>query len=272
MIKNKCTKRMSNSTRAKFTLKAAFCLLLLIFAAPSLAQEVLTLKPVITDEDGRITIDDVFDNSQQSSDVVLGRRVGSTAVLDAGRVQILARQAGAIWDNPKGLRRIIVTSGQTSAPTKVIDLEASKLKSKTREVLVFTRTVNTGEIIGPTDIAFKEMADYVSGSSGLILDPTTVIGKTVRLPIREGGVIKRSDLTSPIIIKRLEQVRVIWRFNDMTLAMTGIAQKDASIGDLISIQNPQSKKIVEAIVIGPGQAATGPEAERLRQHSLLSLR
>ena len=38
----------------------------------------------------------------------------------------------------------------------------------------------------------------------------------------------------------------------------------ASVGDSVSLINPQSKKIIQAVASGPGHAVVGPQAMALR--------
>ncbi|OYX14211.1 MAG: flagellar biosynthesis protein FlgA, partial [Brevundimonas diminuta] len=82
------------------------------FAAPALATQALAgpvnLLPDPVDDDGRITLGELFDDAGAASNVVVGRRAGANAVLEASQVQIAARRAGLEWSNPTGLRRIVV--------------------------------------------------------------------------------------------------------------------------------------------------------------------
>ncbi|WP_343684147.1 flagellar basal body P-ring formation chaperone FlgA [Asticcacaulis sp.] len=246
---------------------AAALSLLGLTAAPVQAQDTLVLKAQVTDGDGRITLGDLFDNAGPAADVVVGTRVGPSAVLDAGEVQGRVRQAGQSWPNPQGLRRIIVSAGADGASATQIRAEAGR----TKEVLVFTRALSAGEIVAPTDVAWQPVQAHLTGGS-LISDPETAIGKTVRTPVREGGVVRPGDLTAPVVVRRTEMVKVSWQLNGISLSMTGPSQKDGAIGDLILVQNPQSKKLIEAVVTGPGSAAAGDTAQNLRARALYSSR
>lgn len=240
-------------------------------AQPVSAQAVLVLKASVTDGDGRVTIGDVFDNAGSAAHVVLGSRVGPTAVLDAGRVQAMARQAGAYWDNPQGLRRIVVSAGSDGASGSARSAQAQNAQAgRTREMLVFSRSMGANEIVGPSDVSYQPVQSHMATGAGL--EAADVIGKSVRYPIREGAVVRGSDLSNPVVIKRSEQVRVSWTAGALNLSMSGVAQKDAAVGDVLMVQNPQSKKMVEVVVTGPGTAVIGQTATHLRNQSLYSAR
>ena len=72
------------------------------FASPV----VLRANPV--DDDGRVTLGDLFEGAGAASDVAVAQRVGPSVVLEAGQLQAQARQAGLDWSNPTGLRRVAV--------------------------------------------------------------------------------------------------------------------------------------------------------------------
>ncbi len=75
-----------------------------------------------------------------------------------------------------------------------------------------------------------------------------------------------------IVVKRQETVAVTWTQHGLSLTVSGVAQKDAAIGDQIQIQNPTSKKLIDAVITGPGEAVAGEAAEHFRQNNLLSSR
>ncbi len=77
---------------------------------------------------------------------------------------------------------------------------------------------------------------------------------------------------NPVVVKRSEMIDVTWSANGLSLTMSGVAQKDAAAGDLIQVQNPSSKKLIDAVIVGPGQAVAGPGADRFRTNLQLSSR
>lgn len=85
----------------------------LLLAGPALAGPV-TLKANPVDDDGRVTLGDLFDGAGGAANVVVGRRAGPSIVFEAGQLQSLARQSGLHWANPAGLRRVVVRSAATA--------------------------------------------------------------------------------------------------------------------------------------------------------------
>nr|WP_209282435.1 flagella basal body P-ring formation protein FlgA [Brevundimonas alba] len=79
----------------------------LLLAGPAFAGPV-TLKANPVDEDGRITLGDLFDGAGSAAGVVIGARSGPSVVFEAGQLQAIARQSGLDWANPTGLRRVVV--------------------------------------------------------------------------------------------------------------------------------------------------------------------
>lgn len=243
--------------------KLLLCLALISAPTFALADNMLVLKAAPSDGDGRITLGDVFDYADGASDVVLGVRSGATAVLDAAQVQAVARQNGFYWTNPKGLRRIIVAQGPDgSAPAPQVVRSAAKAPAgKTAEALVFTRSLNTGDVVQPSDIAYQPVQAHLAGANVAVQD---IVGKSARYPLREGAVVRAGDLSNPVVVKKSQAVKVVWSVGGINLSMTGLAQKDGAAGDVIQILNPTSKKTVDAVITGPGMAAAGPAALQMR--------
>ena len=79
----------------------------LLLAGPALAGPV-TLKANPVDDDGQVTLGEIFEGAGGAGHVVVGRRAGPSIVFEASQLQSMARQAGLDWANPTGLRRVVV--------------------------------------------------------------------------------------------------------------------------------------------------------------------
>ncbi|MGC1302879.1 MAG: flagella basal body P-ring formation protein FlgA, partial [Caulobacteraceae bacterium] len=47
----------------------------------------------------------------------------------------------------------------------------------------------------------------------------------------------------------------------MVLSLIGKAMGDAAVGEPVEVLNTSSKKVIQAIAVGPGHASIGPAAE-----------
>lgn len=80
------------------------------------------------------------------------------------------------------------------------------------------------------------------------------------------------SVSGPVAVKRSEMVAVTWTQNGLSLTLSGPAQKDGAVGDVIQVQNPSSKKMIDAVVTGPGRAVSGQAAAQIRNQTYLSSR
>lgn len=104
-----------------------------VLAGPVLAAPV-TLKTNPVDDDGRVTLGDIFDGAGGAADVMVARRVGPSVVMEAGQLQALARQAGLDWGNPNGLRRVAVRQGAPEAAGAAPAVQAAAAPASVRAV------------------------------------------------------------------------------------------------------------------------------------------
>ena len=239
--------------------RALLCLALAAAAAPALAGKPVVLKSQPAAGEGAVTLGDLFDGaSGPAAKVVVAPAPGAglNAVLDAGRVQQAARGAGLDWDNALGMRRIVVSG----APT----LTAGAAKpgaTRSAQALTYARNLMAGEIVGAADLVWSSQAIAPADAPG---DPDMVIGMAARRPLREGAAVQARDLTAPLVVKRDEMISVAFESGGISLILQGKALKDAAVGDSVQVLNPQSKKVIEAVVSAPGKAVVGPRADSIK--------
>ena len=149
------------------------------------------------------------------------------------------------------------------------DAAPAAVSGKAVEALVFSHSMNAGDIVQADDMTFAKVP---AGGGDMPRDASSIIGKAVRYPVREGSVIRMSALGQPTVVHRADPVKVTWSSGALSLSVTGTAQKDAAIGDVVQIENPASKKMIDAVVTGPGEALAGPAADQLRSRMFLSAR
>lgn len=233
----------------RFLIAAAF-----LVASPASAGQPVTLKAQTLDSDGIVTLSDLFDGAGAAGKETVAAKPGVSTVLDAAAVQALARRAGLDWPNAEGLRRIVVRSGS--------DVGGGAVASRGNvEVLTYARSLSAGEIVQPTDLVWGKAAVAPSDAPG---DAEAVIGLSARRPLRAGAAVSARDVSAPQVIKAGELVVVNYQDGGISVSLQGKAMAAAGLGETVSVQNTTSKKIIQAVASGPGEAVVGPAADQFR--------
>lgn len=238
------------------TLVAALALV----ASPALADPV-TLRANPVDEDGRVTLGDIFDGAGAASGVVVANRAGPSVVMDAGALQAVAARSGLQWANPQGLRRVVVRNA-AMAPgavvTPVVGAAAPVAqRGATVEVLTYARNLATGDVVQPEDLVWTTVQAHLAQGGGPS-DPDQVIGLSARRAVRAGAVVGQRDLVSPRVIARNDMVEVAFIAGGVSLTVTGRATRDAAVGEAVPVLNLTSGRTIDAVAAGPGRAMAGP--------------
>jgi flagella basal body P-ring formation protein FlgA len=231
-------------------------LALLGAAADAHAGTPVNLKADLVDADGRITLGDLFDGAGAAANVTLaaGPAQGATVVLDAARVQQIARINGLDWTNDHGFRRLVVkggAAGPAGAPGATV------------EILTYARSLAAGEIIQPQDVVYAPVQSHLAPADAPG-DAEAAIGQAARHALRAGTPVAMHDLSRPQVIRTGDLITVTYNMDGVSLSLQAKANQAGAVGDPIAVLNPQSKKTIVAVVTGPGTAAVGPEADSLR--------
>ncbi|MFO0437323.1 MAG: flagellar basal body P-ring formation chaperone FlgA [Phenylobacterium sp.] len=214
------------------------------------AGALVALRADPADSDGVVTLGDLFEGAAAASSVRVAGRSGSSVVLDAAAVQVLARRNGLDWSNPDRLRRIIVRAGEP-APA------ASTGRRGEVQALAYARSLAAGEEIQAADLVWTRAA---AAPADALRDADAAIGMIARRPLREGALVSARDVGAPVVIQSGDLVAVTYQNGGVSLTLQVKALGAGAVGELISLQNLSSRKLIQAVVTGPGQAAAGPDA------------
>ena len=233
--------------------RLAICAAVLLVATPAFAGRAVTLKADTANANGLVTLGDLFDGAGEAGGIPVAARPGASVVLDAPAVQALARRAGLDWANAEGLRKIVVHGGPAAS--------ASQAARGNVDVLTYARNLSTGEIVQPTDLVWAKAAAAPADAPS---DAEAMIGMAAKRPIRAGAVAQARDVGAAIVVKSGDMITVLYDADGISLSMQGKALGAAGVGESVAIQNPTSKKTLQAVVTGPGQALVGPAADQLK--------
>ncbi|MBN8551945.1 MAG: flagellar basal body P-ring formation protein FlgA [Caulobacterales bacterium] len=230
----------------------------LVFAGAAFATPV-SLMAQPTDDDGVVTLGELFDGAGQASGVRVALRTSPTVVLDAAQVQTVARRNGLDWANETGIRRIIVRQGGSGPVTAARTPSTASRGAATLEVLTYARSLATGETIQPEDIVWTTVQSHQAPADAAD-DAEAVIGLSARRPLRAGAAVRAADLTRPQIIARGDMVDVTYEAGGISLTLRARALEAATSGEPFRVQNIESGRTIEVVATEPGRALVGPAA------------
>jgi flagella basal body P-ring formation protein FlgA len=223
-----------------------------------------------------IALRDVAPVAGEAGDILLGPAPppGQTLALDPAFVVAVARKSGVALaiplDAPLWVTRSAERTSAAAAPrapsapmapvarTALIaaaagdrtDLVGTDLAGA--EVLVLVRDLKRGEVLRREDLA------YGAPPAGRMLrSPASLeaaIGLAVRRNLMAGAALESHDLETPDLVRKGEAVTILYATPGMRLAVAGLAQNDAGMGETVRVLNQQSRRSLDAVVTGPGEA------------------
>jgi flagella basal body P-ring formation protein FlgA len=159
------------------------------------------------------------------------------------------------WD-PRTNRFGATVEVPAGSPTALRQRVSGRVFSITR-VPVLVRPMSRGDVISHNDIGWMDVrADAVRGE--IVTDPRQMIGQEPRRSVRQDAMVRLSELQRPVLVTRNSNVtmRLVTPF--MTLTAQGRVAEDGGKGDVVRVTNLQTKRVVEAVVDGPGRVTVTP--------------
>ena len=126
----------------------------------------------------------------------------------------------------------------------------------TAEVVTLARALSRGETVRESDIVV-ERKPRSEVSPDVIGRPQAVIGQAARRALRAGQTLRPVDLMKPDLVARNDTVTILFEVPGIVLTAHGKALASGGEGDLVPVLNPQSKRVVQATVQGPGLLVVG---------------
>jgi flagellar basal body P-ring formation protein FlgA len=124
----------------------------------------------------------------------------------------------------------------------------------TVEVVTIGRTIERGNIIKDADLVVERRPRSEVGR-GVITKRADVIGMAARGTMQGGRPLRAADLMRPDLVLRNEAVTLVYEAPGMVLTIRGKANDGGAEGDVISVLNEQSKRVVQGMIVGPGRVA-----------------
>ena len=122
-----------------------------------------------------------------------------------------------------------------------------------RDVVVATRPMRPGEIIGAGDVSLQER-DVLRPSSPGLGRLEDAIGLELRRAVAANAVIGSGAVDLPLLVRRGDRISLGSRAGGLVVSVNGEALGNGRRGERIRVRNLQSQRVVEATVTGPGRA------------------
>lgn len=117
---------------------------------------------------------------------------------------------------------------------------------------VLKNRIAANQTIDRNDIEWMRVPSGRYGA-GYIDRIEDLLGQAPRRALAAGAPIRSADISKPAAITKNALVTMVAQGPGMTLSTTGRALEAGSVGDVIAVMNVQSKKTVQATVIGANQ-------------------
>lgn len=122
---------------------------------------------------------------------------------------------------------------------------------------VLNRTIGRGDVITERDVEWVE-ARAETVRRDIVNDVRQLVGQEPRLQVRQGAPVRLADLQRPVMVPRNSTVTMTVKTPFMTLTTQGRSVEEGGKGDVIRVTNLHSKRVVEAVVDGPGTVVVTP--------------
>ena len=149
---------------------------------------------------------------------------------------------------------IVEVAGSLSLRRRSVRLTGSLVE--TAELVVVARALTRGETVRESDI-LVERRPRAEIAPDAVTKLSAVVGQAARRALRPGQTLRPADLMKPDLVGRNEAVTIIFEVPGITLTARGKSMDAGAEGETVSVLNPQSKRVLQATVRGPGLVVVG---------------
>ncbi|MEZ6029950.1 MAG: flagellar basal body P-ring formation chaperone FlgA [Hyphomonadaceae bacterium] len=208
-----------------------------------------------------ITLGDVAPVTGEAADLLLGPAPppGQTLALDPAFIVATAKGAGVMLAIPMDKPILVTraTGNATPAPVARAANTANPARqiaptaTSEGQVLILIRDVARGQVISGDDL---EWADATSVRARGLSEWDAVAGMEARRGLKAGQHILINDIKAPAVIRKGDPVKLVYIATGVKLTVDGVAQNEAALGEAVRILNTYSKRTVDAVAAGHGEA------------------
>ncbi len=242
------------------------CLILLIGLIPtriSWAGEIPTIRirAVADVKDAEIYLKDIVEFTEKPETLIYGKVYlgiaplpGSSRRLTKGQIEVRLRQAGfdprqlnIIGATEVRVTRVVPDSGDVSNKVEKVAAIIGDNDLNTYQVVVPIRNIARHELIDQGDLALEKREGRTTPSNLASIED--LVGKRATRQLIAGNPLTLSAGEVPPVIDRLDQVTIIAQIGQIQVTALGQARQSGIKGDIIPVENLNSKRIVYGKII-----------------------
>lgn len=137
---------------------------------------------------------------------------------------------------------------RTTAPPPGVNITHDSYSGSTSKVLSLLKNMSKGQVISYDDLVLVEVPQTNNFES--FSDFDQVIGKKITNNLARGTVLKARHVKYTMTVNKNDTVLVMLDNEKISITTFGIALASGQNGDMINVENQNSKKIFKAIIIG----------------------
>ncbi len=209
-----------------------------------------------------ITLGDVAPVTGEHAGILLGPAPppGETLALDPAFLVATAKKAGVILAIPLDQPVMVTRAAGDAKPAPAANPARAANPApqiggarESTQVLVLLRDVPRGHLLTSGDLGWEDASPSRSIRNGADMD--MAIGKEIKRALKAGQPVIATDLKLPAVIRKGEQVKIIYVATGVRLTVDGVAQNEAAAGEQVRVLNTFSKRTIEATATANGEAS-----------------
>jgi flagella basal body P-ring formation protein FlgA len=130
------------------------------------------------------------------------------------------------------------------------------------EVVTLTRPLERGAIVKDDDLQIERRPRADIGRD-ILTARDRAVGLAAKSALQPGRPLRNADLAKPELVSRNDTVTLVYEVPGIVLSVRGKASEGGAEGDVVSVVNEQSKRVVQGIVAGPGRVVVSLSSPRL---------
>ena len=136
------------------------------------------------------------------------------------------------------------------------NVDLSGLAQAVAPALVASHDLAPGEVLNAADVTLARLP--ANAAAGAVATVGDALGMAVVNGVAAGAAVTSANLSAPVVVRKGAFLVLNLSAPGMVLTAQGVALDSGGAGSVISVLNPASHAVVQAVVTGPDAASIAP--------------